>query len=111
FAVAAHMRPEILVVDEVLAVGDAQFQQKCLGKMHEVSGEGRTILFVSHNISALTRLCGRGALLDRGRMKSVGAIGSVVADYLAHGPQQASAEVNLEHQLSRTGTGEAQILR
>lgn len=70
FAVAAHLEPEILVVDEVLAVGDAKFQQKCLGKMQEVSTEGRTILFVSHNNSAIANLCERGLLLEKGEIKA-----------------------------------------
>jgi len=66
FAVAAHLEPEILLVDEVLAVGDAVFQKKCLGKMDDVAKEGRTVLFVSHNMGAITRLCGRALLLDQG---------------------------------------------
>ena len=69
FAVAAHLEPEILVIDEVLAVGDAEFQKKCLGKMHEVSSSlGRTVLFVSHNMPAVGALCGRTFLLERGRL-------------------------------------------
>src|SRR6187401_430063 len=68
FAVAAHLEPEILVVDEVLAVGDAEFQKKCLDKMDDVSRGGRTILFVSHNMQAITRLCSRCILLDKGRV-------------------------------------------
>ena len=67
FAVAAHLDPEILIVDEVLAVGDADFQKKCLGKMGEVAGHGRTVLFVSHNMSAVQALCSRAILIDRGR--------------------------------------------
>lgn len=70
FAVAAHLEPEILVVDEVLAVGDATFQKKCLGKMQEVSTEGRTILFVSHNSSAIASLCDRGLVLDKGQVRA-----------------------------------------
>ena len=66
FAVAAHLEPEILIVDEVLAVGDAAFQKKCLGKMGEVAREGRTVLFVSHNLAAVRSLCTRGIVLDRG---------------------------------------------
>lgn len=66
FAVAAHLEPEILIVDEVLAVGDAQFQKKCLGKMEDVGSEGRTVLFVSHNMAAIKKLCGRGILLNKG---------------------------------------------
>src|SRR5215467_5533906 len=72
FAVAAHLEPEILIVDEVLAVGDHAFQQKCLGKMRDVStGHGRTILFVSHNMGALAQLCEHGILLDHGQVKSI----------------------------------------
>jgi lipopolysaccharide transport system ATP-binding protein len=65
FAVAAHLEPEILIVDEVLAVGDAEFQKKCLGKMKQVSGEGRTVLFVSHNMPSIKSLCTKGLFLDR----------------------------------------------
>ena len=68
FAVAAHLEPEILIVDEVLAVGDAQFQKKCLGKMNEVSEQGRTVLFVSHNMAMISNLCRKGIVLDAGRM-------------------------------------------
>ena len=83
FAVAAHLEPEILIVDEVLAVGDAQFQQKCLGKMQDVSQrEGRTILFVSHNLSALRTLCRTGILLDRGQLREVSPIGKAIQGYL-----------------------------
>src|SRR5712692_7207761 len=71
FAVAAYLEPEILVVDEVLAVGDAQFQKKCLGKMGEVSkGDGRTVLFVSHNMAAVAQLCNKGILLHKGEIKT-----------------------------------------
>ena len=83
FAVAAHLEPEILVVDEVLAVGDMEFQKKCLGKMHEVSKIGRTVLFVSHNMSAVQSLCGAGVLLDRGQLQRKGSVGEVIGDYLA----------------------------
>ena len=68
FAVAAHLEPEILVVDEVLAVGDAQFQKKCLGKMNDVSSEGRTVLFVSHNLAAIQQLCSRGMVFQNGHL-------------------------------------------
>ena len=75
FAVAAHLEPEILIVDEVLAVGDYAFQKKCLGKMHDVaSGDGRTILFVSHNMGALAQLCERGVLLEQGRVTMIGPV-------------------------------------
>ncbi len=82
FAVAAHLEPEILVVDEVLAVGDAQFQKKCLGKMEDVSkNEGRTVLFVSHNIGAIKYLCNRGIVLNKGRLEFDGDIQAAVSAY------------------------------
>ena len=84
FAVAAHLEPEILVVDEVLAVGDAQFQKKCLGKMGEVARAGRTVLFVSHNMMAVQNLCRRAIWLDGGEIVGSGESGQVVADYLQH---------------------------
>jgi lipopolysaccharide transport system ATP-binding protein len=81
FAVAAHLEPEILIVDEVLAVGDTAFQEKCLGKMKEVGRSGRTILFVSHNLSAVRQLCGSCIWLEQGRVKEAGRVGRVVANY------------------------------
>jgi lipopolysaccharide transport system ATP-binding protein len=81
FAVAANLEPEILVVDEVLAVGDVQFQRKCLGRMEEVGRSGRTILFVSHNMAAIASLCTRAILLDGGRMVENGPTASVIAHY------------------------------
>ncbi|NJM38158.1 MAG: ATP-binding cassette domain-containing protein [Akkermansiaceae bacterium] len=81
FAVAAHLEPEILVVDEVLAVGDAEFQKKCIGKMQEVAKGGRTVLFVSHDLNAITRLCSAGVLLNEGRVISVDKIKNVIASY------------------------------
>ncbi len=89
FAVAAHLEPEILVVDEVLAVGDAQFQQKCLGKMREVARCGRTVLFVSHNMGAVNRLCSRAVWLQEGRMSRIGATETIVTDYLLGGAEQS----------------------
>ena len=84
FAVAAHLEPEILIVDEVLAVGDIEFQQKCLGKMHEVShGQGRTVLFVSHNLGAVRSLCSTGILLRNGRLMLRADASEVVGEYLA----------------------------
>jgi lipopolysaccharide transport system ATP-binding protein len=85
FAVAAHLEPEILLVDEVLAVGDARFQRKCLNKMEDVGHEGRTVLFVSHNMPAVTRLCPRTILLDGGRVLSDGPSYEVVSAYLNSG--------------------------
>jgi lipopolysaccharide transport system ATP-binding protein len=83
FAVAAHLEPEILIVDEVLAVGDAAFQKKCLGKMQDVAaGHGRTVLFVSHNAAALLNVCRSGLWLEQGRVVKSGAIGDVLGAYL-----------------------------
>jgi lipopolysaccharide transport system ATP-binding protein len=82
FAVAAHLEPEILVVDEVLAVGDAEFQKKCLGKMSEVAGGGRTVLFVSHNMDAVRRICVSGMLLSSGRLALRGGVNECIDQYL-----------------------------
>jgi lipopolysaccharide transport system ATP-binding protein len=82
FAVAAHLEPEILVVDEVLAVGDAKFQEKCLGKMRDVAQGGRTVLFVSHNMAAVLSLCSRGLLVDAGKIAYDGAINETVKRYI-----------------------------
>jgi lipopolysaccharide transport system ATP-binding protein len=82
FAVAAHMEPEVLIIDEVLAVGDAEFQKKCMGKMGEVSKSGRTILFVSHQIGAITQLCQKGVLLNKGGIENLGDAKTVVDYYL-----------------------------
>jgi ABC-type polysaccharide/polyol phosphate transport system ATPase subunit len=85
FAVAAHLEPEILIVDEVLAVGDAEFQKKCLGKMDEVSRkQGRTVLFVSHNMEAILKLCDRAILLESGSIRNMEDVESVVAAYLGN---------------------------
>ncbi len=83
FAVAAHLEPEILVVDEVLAVGDAEFQKKCLGKMEDVSKGGRTVLFVSHNTGMLSKICKTGILMKSGRLQQQGEIHNLIEDYLA----------------------------
>ena len=83
FAVAAHLEPEVLAVDEVLAVGDASFQRKCMGKMGDMSRGGRTILFVSHNLTAIRMLCGRAALLDGGRLRAFGKTEEVLDTYMA----------------------------
>ncbi|MGI8893138.1 MAG: ABC transporter ATP-binding protein, partial [Bacteroidia bacterium] len=82
FSVAAHLEPEILIIDEVLAVGDAVFQKKCLGKMQDVSGEGRTVLFVSHNITAIQTLCSRSILLESGKIIEAGETSYVTSQYL-----------------------------
>ena len=82
FAVAAHLEPEVLLVDEVLAVGDAAFQKKCLGKMDDVAREGRTVLFVSHNLAAVAKLCGRTIWLDQAHVRADGSTKKAIASYL-----------------------------
>jgi lipopolysaccharide transport system ATP-binding protein len=96
FAVAAHLEPEILLVDEVLAVGDAAFQRKCLGKMGDVAKQGRTVLFVSHSMPAIQTLCTRALLLDQGKLVLAGSTDDVVMEYLRRlTPQQAGAVTDL----------------
>lgn len=92
FAVAAHLEPEILIVDEVLAVGDAQFQKKCLGKMETVGNEGRTVLFVSHNMGAIKSLCNKAILLEDGRMAEYDAANAVISRYMHHTAAQSGCE-------------------
>jgi len=93
FAVAAHLEPEILIVDEVLAVGDANFQKKCLGKMGDIAREGRTVIFVSHNMSAVQRLCTRGLLLDGGRIHKDASVAETISQYLRTGLDQHGERV------------------
>jgi lipopolysaccharide transport system ATP-binding protein len=108
FAVAAHLDPEIMIVDEVLAVGDAAFQRKCLGKMSESASEGRTVLFVSHNMAAINRLCNRAVLLDTGRIVADGAGTEVTAKYLSMTSGEMSNRVwNLEN---APGTEELRLI-
>jgi lipopolysaccharide transport system ATP-binding protein len=102
-AVAAHLEPEILVIDEVLAVGDAAFQKKCMGKMGDVAKEGRTILLVSHNMSAIMGLCQSALLLDAGQMSLIGPAKEVVNQYMMVATAEAS--VNLD-ELHHGGVGE-----
>jgi lipopolysaccharide transport system ATP-binding protein len=111
FAVAAHLEPEILVVDEVLAVGDAAFQKKCLGKMGEVAGRGRTVLFVSHNMSVVQHLCQRVILLKDGAVVCDDASQTAISKYLSDAVDCALGHVDLEHWTDRTTTGEARITR
>jgi len=105
FAVAAHLEPEILVVDEVLAVGDAEFQKKCLGKMRDVADVGRTVLFVSHNMVAIKQLCLRGILLAQGQVKEIGTADEVVREYLTINVTKLLT-VDLTNYQTRTGTGD-----
>src|SRR5205814_742698 len=88
FAVAAHLEPEVLFVDEVLAVGDARFQMKCLGRMGDAARDGRTIIFVSHNLAAIAQLCRRAIWLDQGSIRSQGAPQQVLQEYLSEGTNQ-----------------------
>lgn len=103
FAVAAHLEPEILIVDEVLAVGDEAFQRKCLGKMGSVGREGRTVLFVSHNLAAVRSLCQRALLLDAGRLVADGSSDVVTRRYAEEAT--VASELPLTHRTDRTGTG------
>jgi len=109
FAVAAHLEPEILIVDEVLAVGDVQFQKKCLGKMGEVGRQGRTVLFVSHQLPVMAALCGHGVWLSNGQIRSVGSIHSVIHDYTSAESQSAS-EIRFLDPLNRPGDEYAELV-
>ncbi len=106
FAVAAHLEPEILLVDEVLAVGDVEFQRKCLGKMESVAGGGRTVLFVSHNMPSIEALCKRVLLLRSGTVDTCGETAGVIARYLSLGSDTEAAEVDLSHHPGRTRSAE-----
>ena len=108
FAVAAHLEPEILIVDEVLAVGDAQFQKKCLGKMGAVAKGGRTVLFVSHNMGALANLCSKALLLVQGRMEREGSAEQVVGQYISCLNAQAG-EIRWQHPAEAPGNGKVRL--
>jgi homopolymeric O-antigen transport system ATP-binding protein len=112
FAVAAHLEPEILVIDEVLAVGDSLFQTKCIGKMGEVAKNGRTVLFVSHNMAAVSQLCERALLLSEGSVAFEGDCASVIERYLTRDIVSDSSGIfDVENAVNRSGTGEARISR
>jgi lipopolysaccharide transport system ATP-binding protein len=104
FAVAAHLEPEILIIDEVLAVGDASFQKKCLGKMDEVAKGGRTVLFVSHNMATVSALCSRAVMLRDGRLVASGPVEEVVQGYLA--ATSECAHIPAAERTDRSGSGE-----
>jgi homopolymeric O-antigen transport system ATP-binding protein len=111
FAVAAHLEPEILIVDEVLAVGDVEFQKKCLGKMQDVArGEGRTVLFVSHNMDAVQRLCSRCLLLEGGTLIAQGDCPAVIGRYLAASMRGRPGQWIDLSQAGRMGTGEVRVV-
>jgi lipopolysaccharide transport system ATP-binding protein len=108
FSVAAHLEPEILLVDEVLAVGDVSFQRKCLGKMDEVSQQGRTVLFVSHNMGLIQTLCQRGIYLEKGKISRMGTISDAVDAYL-QSMEQANSH-NMFERIDRRGEGKIRLL-
>lgn len=95
FAVAAHLQPEILIIDEVLAVGDINFQKKCLGKMKDVASEGRTVLFVSHSLSTVNSLCDQSMLLEHGRVKQIGPTAEVTSAYYASSQAASGPHLDL----------------
>jgi lipopolysaccharide transport system ATP-binding protein len=105
FAVAAHLSPEILLVDEVLAVGDADFQKKCLDTMDGLRSSGRTVLFVSHNMAAVESLCSRCIWIEAGKLRADGDARSIVSEYMRTFAQSSAGTVNLEKIESRTGNG------
>jgi len=107
FSVAAHLEPEILIVDEVLAVGDAAFQKKCLGKMDDVSKEGRTVLFVSHQVAAIQNLCQKCIFLKSGQIFATGNTDSVLREYLKE--STTSNTISLEKRTDRSGDGAIRI--
>jgi lipopolysaccharide transport system ATP-binding protein len=103
FAVAAHLEPEILIVDEVLSVGDLAFQEKCLGRMERAAGEGRTVVFVSHNLGAVKKLCPRAMLLEGGRMVELGPTDAVISSYVRS--VRRDIATRLDERTDRQGTG------
>jgi len=108
FAVAAHLEPEILIVDEVLAVGDIRFQKKCLGKMEEVGKEGRTVLFVSHNMSTVSHLCNRAILLESGSLSLDSSAEKVISVYLENS-YKVSQNLPLHQRRDRSGSGKVKV--
>ncbi len=108
FAVAAHLEPEILIVDEILAVGDAAFQEKCLGKMSSVAKDGRAVLFVSHNLPTVQHLCDRAVLLQQGKVEAIGPTIDVIGHYLSDASNES--KVSLRQWPDRDTTGEARLV-
>jgi lipopolysaccharide transport system ATP-binding protein len=107
FSVAAHLNPDILIIDEVLSVGDAQFQKKCLGKVHDVARAGRTVLFVSHNMAAVENLCSRGVVLEQGKVIFAGEQTRAISHYLES--INKNLDANLNERPGRTGSGEVRV--
>ncbi len=110
FAVAAHLNPEILIVDEVLAVGDAEFQKKCLGKMQDVAQSGRTVLFVSHNMGAVRGLCGSAIWLNGGRISRQGPTLEIVSDYLEAGLEKRNPSFEVRDVMRSSDSGERLLI-
>lgn len=111
FAVAAHLEPDVLIVDEVLAVGDAAFQRKCLGKMNDISKDGRTVLFVSHNLSAVQAMCTRAIYLEAGKVVEQGDVNDIVTTYLGQTQNTIGAAVPLAERTDRRGEGQMRFTR
>jgi lipopolysaccharide transport system ATP-binding protein len=108
FSVAAHLEPEILIVDEVLSVGDVAFQEKCLDRMEGASREGRTIVFISHNLGAVRNLCDRAMLLSRGKMRAIGGVSQVINEYV--GEVERDLPRSLRERENRDGSGELRFV-
>src|SRR5579862_5277547 len=111
FAVAAHLDPDVLIVDEVLAVGDADFQKKCISAMHELRGGGRTVLFVSHNMSAVENLCSRGIWLAQGRVQLDGPADKAIEAYMNSFASADNSAIGLANVKDRSGSGEIRFTR
>lgn len=110
FSVAAHLEPEILLIDEVLSVGDAEFQKKSLDKMNDLSGSGRTVLFVSHNLAAVRQLCNRCILLNEGKIVKTGEVNDVVDTYMSFTNRENSGSASLADHTPRKGNRKARLL-
>src|SRR4029077_13066264 len=109
FAVAAHLEPDVLIIDEVLAVGDAGFQKKCLDAMEEVRKGGRTVLFVSHNMAAVENLCSRGIWIDNGRIRQDGETSEVIQSYMGSFSEGKRTGFDLDKIQVRRGAGGARL--
>jgi len=109
FSVAAHLEPEILLVDEVLAVGDAEFQKKCLGKMGDVAGRGRTVLFVSHNMGAIENLCSKSIVINEGKIKKSSSSREAINYYLEKITDQKNNSFDLKNNKNRSGSGDIRL--
>jgi lipopolysaccharide transport system ATP-binding protein len=108
FSVAAHLEPEIMIIDEVLAVGDVAFQQKCLERMEGASREGRTVVFISHNLASVRNLCDRGMLLSQGRVRAIGEVSEVIDEYI--GEVKRDLPRSLRERENRDGSGELRFV-